>query len=230
MTDVLSKIKKLLALSKSPNPNEAASALAMAQDLMERFGIDQEAVSDIGITEEVVFRHGGGKPPLYEAYLMAAIAEAFGCRSMHSGSWKHLKLEYTWVFIGLEHRSQVAAFIGTVLLRKLRTSRSEYLRTLYRVRSRSTKTKRADEYCNGWTSVAVQKVKGFVLSTEEKAEIDLYMKRYDHAKGKLETIRRNAPSRYVAKDYYAGHDAASGLELQHGVNGNNPVQYLEEGA
>jgi len=31
---IKSKIKKLLALAKSPNPNEAASALKMAQDLI----------------------------------------------------------------------------------------------------------------------------------------------------------------------------------------------------
>ena len=49
---ILDKIRKLLALSKSPNENEAAVALAMAQELMLRYNIDnidleQESTEDI---------------------------------------------------------------------------------------------------------------------------------------------------------------------------------------
>ena len=41
---LLRKIKKLLALSKSTNPHEAASALAMAQKLMTENQLNQSQV------------------------------------------------------------------------------------------------------------------------------------------------------------------------------------------
>lgn len=41
---VIAKVKKLLALATSSNPNEAASAAAMAQDLMTKYSIESAAL------------------------------------------------------------------------------------------------------------------------------------------------------------------------------------------
>lgn len=83
--DILDKIKKLLALSSSPNANEAASALRRAQELMEAYGIDRESVVAAEIVEEEIERRGGAKPSAFEAYLFATLARAFGCRSFLRG-------------------------------------------------------------------------------------------------------------------------------------------------
>ena len=47
-SELIEKIKKLLALSDSSNPNEAAIALSRAQKLMEKYKIEQQGGKDRG--------------------------------------------------------------------------------------------------------------------------------------------------------------------------------------
>ena len=49
---IKAKIKKLLALSRSPNPNEAASTLKMAQELMAEYGVEHSDVNTIDMRKE----------------------------------------------------------------------------------------------------------------------------------------------------------------------------------
>lgn len=217
--EILDKIKKLLALGRSPNANEAAAALAKAQELMEQYGIDGDTVIDSEIVEEEIARHGGEKPPAYEGYLMNAIARAFGCRLIHRQGFEGAK----WVYIGPAHRAEVASYVGTILLRKLAGARRTFVKTISRCK-RNTKMRRADEYCLGWVSTAIQKIKVFAGSEEDKAVLDRYMKRYESA-GELETIKRKAPSN-GDRDFFRGRIAARDLEIQHGVNGEGKRQEL----
>ena len=46
MESVRSLIKKILRLSKSPNENEAAAAIAKANNLIEKYGIDEAEIAD----------------------------------------------------------------------------------------------------------------------------------------------------------------------------------------
>jgi len=50
---ILDKLKKLLALSKSDNPHEAALALQRARKLMDTFGITAEDIVLNDIGEEI---------------------------------------------------------------------------------------------------------------------------------------------------------------------------------
>jgi hypothetical protein len=139
------KIKKLLALSKSPNANEAAAALQMAQELMEKYNIGAESVSQCDISKEELKGNSGERPPKYELILVSCIAKAFGCRSAYGG----VKIKDRWcyghTFIGVEHRAKIAAFMAEVLLRKLKSARTTYVQSLTRVKSRGNKIRRADE-------------------------------------------------------------------------------------
>jgi hypothetical protein len=136
MTDldkIKDKIKKLFALSKSPNANEAAVALEMAQKLMAEYGVKYTGSGEFEIAETEVKANGGKKPPRYEIYLMGVIAEAFGCRCAYGRCFLlNMKYSYHHTFIGLEHRVKIATFIADVLLRKLKNARSAYIKTLPR--------------------------------------------------------------------------------------------------
>ena len=48
--DVIEKIKKCLALSKSANQHEAATALRQAQSLMEKYNIDADDSELLGLS------------------------------------------------------------------------------------------------------------------------------------------------------------------------------------
>jgi hypothetical protein len=56
-----------------------------------------------------------------------------------------------------EHRVQIACFVAEVLLRKLKKARDEYIKKSTRVRSRTNKIKRADEFCLGLVCTLLRK-------------------------------------------------------------------------
>jgi hypothetical protein len=216
------KIKKLFALSKSSNPNEAATALAMAQKLMEEYGLIKNDIPTIDVTEDDAPRGSGQKPPVYEIHLASSIAEAFGCRVMLSGELDKTDLIYRnkYKFIGVDYRPHIASFIATVLFRKLKYARADYIKTLYRVKSRNTKIRRGDEFSKGWVSIVTQKLKEFSGTPEEDKALEMYMKKYENNPTRT-GINRKAVGRYEHQDWYNGRKAGSGVEIQHGIEGQN---------
>lgn len=217
------KIKKLLALAKSPNPNEAATALKMAQDLMAEYKIETSDVNTIEIDSKITNTYSGYRPPRYETELFENIATAFGCNIIHGGNWG----KYYWRFIGLKHRAEIAAYIGQVLLRKLRAARSNYYKRLYRVRLKSRKIQRADDFCLAWVTTVTEKLAVFArISEEEKSAIEIFKQKNHPNLGDLKSIERSFGN---ADDFYYGYKAGSGVELQHGV-GVSPNKSLLLGA
>jgi hypothetical protein len=218
------KLKKLFALSKSPNANEAALALEMAQKLMIEHGIKRNDVGEFEVIKDDVRGNGGERPPTYEAYLVSSIAEAFGCRASYGYQGSHTsKSEYTYIdfghtFVGLEHRVQIACFVATVLLRKIKKARNNYMKQLTRVRSRTNKMKRADEFCFGWAYTAVDKLLQFTNTDEEQKAIDNYIANLKWG-GKLKTTSRGTVKKSGIKDFVNGRQAAADVQIQHGVEG-----------
>ena len=228
---IKAKIKKLLALSKSPNANEAAVALEMAQKLMMEYGVQSNEAGDFEITEKDVKGNGGRKPLYHETRLISKIAVAFGCKSAYGFLRRETGLSSTIVFghtfVGLDHRVQICSFIAEVLLRKMKKARSEYIKTLRNVRLRQNKIKRADEFCRGWVSIVSDKLKHFANSKEENAAIDLYAAGLGWKDG-LKTLKRSSV-KSGANDFLNGYKAGSGVQIQHGVTGSGEGSLLLEG-
>lgn len=66
--DAIEKIKKCLALSKSANQHEAATALRQAQSLMEKYNIDADDAELLGIVDAEILGSGSQKPPEIASY------------------------------------------------------------------------------------------------------------------------------------------------------------------
>jgi len=227
---IKSKIKKLFALSKSPNANEAALALEMAQKLMIEYGIKRNDVGEFEVVQEDVRGNGGERPTKYENYLISNIASAFGCRVAygyqgHSKSWH---LYYGHTFVGLEHRVQIACFIAEVLLRKIKNARNNYIKKLSRVRSRTNKIKRADEFCYGWVFVVIDKLHQFTNTDAEQNAIDDYISNNLKWGDNLKTIDRGKFNKSSINDFMNGKKAAADVQIQHGVEGSEKGALLLE--
>jgi hypothetical protein len=232
------KIKKLLALSTSPNANEAALALEMAQKLMAEYGVKINESGEFEITEERIDGNGGTHPPQYEIYLVAEIATAFGCRIAY-GVVRHLPkslygnyyddFKYGHVFVGLDHRVKIASFIADILLRKLKKSRKEYMKKLNRVRIRANKIKRADDFCLGWAFTVVSKLHEFTNTPDEQLAIDNYVADLDWGDD-LKTISRKKVERSGINDFASGRRAAKDVQIRHGVEGEESGARLLRGA
>jgi hypothetical protein len=222
------KIKKLFALSRSPNANEAAAALEMAQKLMAEYGITVSPDGGFDVIFEEVKGNCGKRPPQYEAVLVSRIAAAFGCQCAYGPVNYRPKqffgadYDYGHAFAGLEHRVKIAAFITDVLLRKLKKARREYMKILNRVRIPKNKTARADNFCYGWVVTVVSKLHEFTNTPDEQEAIDNYVDSLGW-NGSQETIQRKH-ARGNLNDFANGRRAAADIQIQHGVEGE------EEGA
>jgi hypothetical protein len=222
---IKTKLKKLLALSRSSNANEAALALEMAQKLMIEHGIKRNEVGEFEIIEENIKGNGNEKPPIYEFYLFSKIATAFGCQTAY-GYQKGQKLDsgyypsgyYGHTFVGLEHRVQIACFIAEVLFKKLKKARNEYLKNLTKVRSKINKIKRADEFCLGWSCTVVNKLNLFMNTNEEQKAIDNYVVSLNWGNN-LKTVSRGGIKKSETNDFLNGRRAGTSVEIQNGIEG-----------
>jgi hypothetical protein len=172
--------------------------------------IDAAELADM---ERVEVKTGsrGLHAPLHEGRLMRAVAEAFGCRRAYgigdTGRYN------THAFIGPEHRVQIASYIAEVLLRKMNQARTAYIKSLYRVRKRYTKTCRADELCRGWVSAVTKKLNEAKLTPEDKKARDEYER-------SLGGVTVNAPAGRTSKnenDWGNGYVRGGKVEIQYGV-------------
>jgi len=229
MTDIekiKAKLKKLFALSKSSNANEAALALEMAQKLMIEHGIKRNQVGEFEVIEDEIKSNGGDKPPKHEVYLISSIAEAFGCQSaygLRKGKLKESGFHdwyHTHTFVGLEHRVQIACFIAEVLLRKMKKARNDYMGKLSRTRKKSNKITRADEFCLGWVYTVVEKLNQFTNTSDEQKAIDNYVANLNWG-DKLKTIDHGTIKKSTINDFMNGRQAGTDVEIQHGIGGKS---------
>lgn len=216
----IDKIKKLLRLAKSANEHEAAAAMSRAQALMQQHGLSSESpeLSDV-CTGEIHSKFKAKKPTNYFACLSTMVAEAFGCR-VHF-NWNCFKGGYVVTFTGHNERPDVASYAYEVLERQLIKARKAFISTLNKRIKASTKTSRADLFCEGWVGSVRTKVKAFALSDSESQQIDTYMKQA-HPDLKTGDTRKASTknARGGADDaLWAGHLAGKAAELNHGVNG-----------
>jgi hypothetical protein len=230
---IKAKIKKLFALSKSPNANEAAIALEMAQKLMAEHSIERNAVGEFEVIEEEVKGNGGKKPPRYEVFLIGKITIAFGCKCAYGPikikprQFFGCDYDFGYQFIGLEHRVKTASFIAEVLLRKVRKARTEYTKKLNRVCLRENKIKRADDFCLGWAFTVVSKLYEFTNTTDEQKAIDNYAANLSWTEG-CATMDRGALRNSGMDDFGNGRRAAADVQIQHGVEGKESGALLLE--
>jgi hypothetical protein len=184
-----------------------------AQELMREYSITVSAADTADIESmEVKTGSRGRRAPVHEARLMNAVAKAFGCRRAYGytdgGGWYKVH-----EFIGPDHRVRIASYVAEVLLRRLRRARSSYMKSLYRVRKRYTKTCRADEFCRGWVFTVTGKLAEIKNSPDEEKALD----EYERSLGW--TARKISPARSGENkgDWTNGCRAGKNAEIQGGV-------------
>lgn len=161
---VLNKIKKCLALAGSDNPNEAATAMRQAHALMEKHGVSSHEITMADIGESTVKSKtmARDKPAQWEARLAAMVGRAFGCqmlvKRMLDKQTKRPVNEGTYIYIGLKHQAEVAAYTTTVLIGKCKRARQAWVAELSAgvpsgVRGMKAKiTRMGDAFAEGWVN------------------------------------------------------------------------------
>ena len=219
---VIDKIKKLLALAKSSNANEAALALNRAQKLMQEYAVTFTDVqlADCATSESLLDAKGVNK---YEIILIHLIAYAFGIEPIVSYTKINWKVRAKVCFLGISPQPELAQYCFDVLYRQLKQSRSQYIKQQSKRCKAATKTKRGDAFAEAWVMSAYRTVQKFALNDGQLTLIQTYK---DNSFNDLETSkgrdRTKGTSR--AKDYLAGINAANDVRLDRPVDGKETAK------
>lgn len=216
--NVIKKIQKCLALSKSANEHEAAAALRQAQKLMEMHRVSDADLFVAGVAEAGTGAGAARKPAGWESHLAVVVSKAFSC----SNFFRSLGASGQWVFVGLGPSAEVASYAFAVLLRQLRKSRASFIKGECKRLVPVSKTRRADLFCEAWVRAASSQVQSFADGGEEAEAIAAYLvQRYPEMK-KIELVDRNANRTLREKDLdaiVAGAAAGSAAQINRGVGG-----------
>jgi Protein of unknown function (DUF2786) len=215
----IDKIKKLLRLAASDNPHEAAAAMRQARALMEKFRLEE---SDIQLSEiyESAARSGSKiTPAQWEANLAGCVKRAWACELMFMAGLGE------WRFIG--EFAEVASYGMTVLLRQVRQARRDFITDTLKRCKPSTKTKRADVFCDAWVWEVRKKVMEFAGNDTPSVAATAYMLKH-HPDTKQSSARdrntgKGSMSRRSMEDALLGIIAASDVRLNHGVTGKDQL-------
>lgn len=222
---ILEKIKKCLALSKSANEHEAAAALEKARELMDEYNVTEADVLTADVNEARAKASAVERPASHELRLARTVSKAFRCECLFTSKWniKTFKQEGNWKFIGLNIAPELAQFAFEVLLRQLKKERAAYIKTKLKRCKSTNKTIRADAFCDGWTAEVKNRVEEFA-NYKPIPEIKTYINtKYpaltsrsveSRAKGKNGRIGDS-----ISNDFFNGAIAGQDVKLQHGVGG-----------
>ena len=111
---LLEKIKKLLALSNSSNPHEAATALLRAQKLMEKYNIEKDSLIDDDISFIEVTPIKGLKAINLNRDIGAIISKAFGVETIYVSNKRSLE---KIMFFGAKDILESCEYIYVILSR-----------------------------------------------------------------------------------------------------------------
>jgi len=216
---IIDKVKKCLALSKSGNEHEAAAALRQAQKLMQTHGISDLDVEHANVQEEPTRAGAFLKPAQWQCALAGRVARAFDCQAIfRSNARRKIGL---WVFVGVTPAGEVACYAFEVLLRQARRARAHYIKTALR-RCTTTRTRRADLFCEGWVATATQSVENFAANETTQARIAAYLDHKHGARRTLEGRDRSAGRNLSEREYgdlEAGHRAGRDVQINRGLGG-----------
>jgi len=228
--EAILKIKKCLALSKSSNENEAATALRMAQSLMKEFQVDPDLLD---IIEASCESKATKTPQAWEASLVMTIARAMQCKPIFSTGSSSWGIKASWTFIGVDPAPEVASYTFDVLYRQVIRSRKNFIETtLKRVTVKKNKVARADLFCEGW----VASVKHLItdLNIEVPTNTNERIKKHmDQSRGELSSFTpkdRNKGKAFndrAANDYHAGKQSGKSAKLNQAMNAGEQYARLE---
>lgn len=222
----IDKIKKLLALSKSPNENEAAAALSKAMEIAAAKGIDIKDAEAARENEEIGRRQAEKarmRVPYWQRHLGSSLAEIFGCimidritRKIFSSS-KQIELQ----FVGFPSDLEIVEYVYAYLKRQVIRIANEHMKTKnFRKRARMEQYKA--DYLRGIVAGVVCNAKTF-YRRDHGTEAGLVphrvamIKRHLMDAGTTEVDIKSRTNRHDA--LMAGYGDSKKIGINHGVNG-----------
>lgn len=230
----LSKIKKCLALASSDNPHEAAAAMRQAKALMEKHGVSANHItmSEIGEATAKSATMARDKPANWEVHLAGMVGKTFGCkmmigRSIYTSGYGHAN-EGQYIFVGLKQRAEIASYTASVLIRKCKKARSNFIAENMRGMSalggglKKKTTRMGDVFAEGWVLAISKLVTEFANPPEISDAIEQHINSQSSGKeAPVRTVKRSEVGENEMFAARAGMLAAAGESIQRPMSKNN---------
>jgi len=216
---IIAKVKKCLALATSSNEHEAAAALRQAQKLMQTHGISDLDIEHADIQEEAARAGAMLKPARWEGELAVRVARAFDCKVFFGAGF--VSGIGRWVFVGATPSGEIARYAFEVLLRQAKKARAHYIKTALK-RCTTTRTRRADLFCEGWVTAATLLAATFAGNKATRARITAYMEQKHSTLVTLNARDRNAGRSLSERgygDFASGHRVGKDAQFNRGLGG-----------
>ncbi|WP_048648954.1 DUF2786 domain-containing protein [Nitratireductor soli] len=165
---IIDKVRKCLALARSGNENEAASALAKARQLMDVHGITEADIAMADVEEAVTRGSRTQRSPVWELILSETVCRALGVTSFADARGDRC-------FIGRAPAAEIASYAFAVLFRRLKKERADYIKAHLKRCKLARKRQRADIFCQAWASMVFMKVKALVPERQADALVEQYL-------------------------------------------------------
>lgn len=219
----LSKIKKCLALGRSAEPHEAASAMRQAQKLMAEFKVNDLDISMIGV-KEVRIPATSTAANLWEVHLVVIVADAFGCEQFASitseyNSAANYVRKRSYVFVGVDAAPTIAGYAYQVLSRQCAKARLAHIQKQPKNCKPITKSARGDEFAKRWVSAVSSMVERFA-SPAGNTELLISYVATKYPDLKTGNARDSTKGRKLDSGHrYAGYQAGKSVQLDRGIGG-----------
>lgn len=173
---VIRKIKRCLALSKSSNENEAATAMRQAQALMREYRLIELDVRLSDADEVQSEKSRANRRPTWDRHLSGIVARVFGCRPLSYRHWSDTsgRMVERALFVGVTPAPQIAMYAYESLLTMLTQARRDYVTQVRTGKRRSEYSPETagDHFAITWVSVVHGKIHELVPRGEEDPAIE----------------------------------------------------------
>lgn len=124
---LLEKVKKLMALSSSPNEHEAALAAERAKEILDKYNLSLSEV-EIGEIEDKKYDLGITKVQNWQLNLANCTAKTFNCQSYYTKGYGSMTAKL--YFVGNEADVEVVEYFYSYLTRVIRKLTTPHIRSL----------------------------------------------------------------------------------------------------
>lgn len=170
---LISKLKKCLALSASPEPHEAAAALRQAQKLMRELDLTEADLLGLELADALVKTREGFGSCRTMNFLTSIVMEAFGVQCIYErnpGSANRLNVRY----VGPRDRVLLAEYSHKVVWRAMQGSWDTFLSLRPHLKGDGGKRQ---AFHLGWLVGVREKVEAIVPPEEETRAVNSWIAR-----------------------------------------------------
>lgn len=192
---ILKRLKKILALTKSSSPGEAAAALHQAQKLMQAYGLTESEVAMSDVTEATIDLTSCDVPR-WENALLSVVNKALGVQAMvarQEPSMGFRRSKARIIFVGTGSRPELASYAYETLRRQLKRDLKAAMQVLLgeEIKRFRINPKWRENYALGWCSTLSGKIIALADPYPSDAAITAYIE--SRTKGSM-SKPKSAPS------------------------------------